>query len=321
MRDGDLGTAQMSWVGDQRGYNLEDGGAAPMASAVANEKGLKGARVGIEFHCYALNVGYYLGLADRLGGKTELVDSTGILGRLRAAKSPAELVFVREAHAHNLAGVEAAIASARPGITEIEWAAAIEHAVRRYGSDYSAMPTWIWSGERTAIGHATPTDRVLCKDEPAMFSFAGVSRRHHVSTYHTVHFGTPPPRLRELFSLAQGALAAEVERTRPGEPIAAAAQAAATVVDKAGLRQHMNVRWGYGVGLGYPPSWLEPVQISEDSEEFFSPGMMFCLHVGFAMPAEGHGVIVGGDYLLNDTGCEALDTTGGSPHSRELTIL
>lgn len=322
VRDGDIGTAQsMSWVGDKRGYSLESGGAAPLVTAVAEEKGLVGGRIGIELYSYAFNVGYYLGLSAGLGPGTHLVDSTEVLGWLRVAKSPAELVYVRQAQAHNLAGVEAAMATAKPGITEIEWAGEIEHALRRHGSDYSAMPTWIWSGERTAIGHATPSARVLCNNQPAMFSFAGVARRYHVSTYHTIHFGRPSPRLRELFTIAQDALGAEVEHARVGKPIAGAAQAAAKVVRKAGLEQHMNVRWGYGVGLGYPPSWLEPLQISEDSKEVFAPGMVTCLHVGFALPNEGHGVIVGGDYLLREAGCEALDTTGGSPHTRELTVL
>ena len=68
VRDGDIGTAQsMSWVGDKRGYSLESGGAAPLVTAVAEEKGLVVGRIGIELYSYAFNVGYYLGLSTGLG--------------------------------------------------------------------------------------------------------------------------------------------------------------------------------------------------------------------------------------------------------------
>lgn len=322
VRDGDIGTARaMACVGNQRAYNLDEGGAALLAGRVTREKGLLGGTLGIEYGSFALNVGYYLRLLDALGSKARLKDSTSVLGWLRAIKSKNELSYVRRAQACNLAGVAAAMATGRPGMTEVAWAGEIEHALRMAGSDYSAMPTWMWSGPRTSLGHATPTDRVLCNNEPAMFSFAGVVRRYHVSTYHSVHFGKPSARYRDLFEVAQEALRAQLDQVRDGGPVAAAANAGATVVRRAGLEEFMNTRWGYGVGLGYPPSWLEPLQISEDSEATFAPGMVCCIHVGIAIPEEGHGVLVGSDYLITETGCEPLDTTGGAPESRSLPIL
>ena len=205
--------------------------------------------------------------------------------------------------------------------SEIEWAGAIEHALRASGSEYPAMPVFIWSGPRTVLGHAMATPRRIEANEPAMFCFAGVARRYHVSTYHSVHLGETSARFRSLYAAAQESQQALVEGVKPGEPVGNAAAAGAEVLDRHGLKHHMYVRWGYGVGIGYPPAWLEPLDIVPASKQIWQPGMVFCLHVELNLLAEGLGLIVGGDYLLNSDGIEALDTTGGGPEKRPLVVV
>jgi Xaa-Pro dipeptidase len=324
LRDADTGSAiETSWLKDIRYYHFgahRSESAAPLVADVLREKGLYGKALAIEFEAYALTGGYLRRLEQALGD-TKLVDGTRLLGWLRVMKSPAELVYVREAQKHNLAGVNAAHDALRPGITEIQWAAAMEAGLRGSGSDYPAMPTWAWSGERTCAGHAMPTDRVIQPNEPAMFSFSGVSRRYHVSTYQSVHLGPPSKRFTDLYAAAQASQTALVAAIRPGATVASAARAAAKVLEEQGASKYMYVRWGYGVGIGYPPSWLEPLDIVQDSPDTFQPNMVFCLHVALALPEEGFGLISGGDYLLNADGIEALDTTGGSPERRELRVV
>lgn len=58
------------------------------------------------------------------------------------------------------------------------------------------------------------------------------------------------------------------------------------MLDRHGLSQHMYVRWGYGVGVGYPPAWLEPLDVVPDSKQGWQPGMVFCLHVELNLVAE-----------------------------------
>ena len=201
MRDADRGSAlETTWVKDIRYYHFgaqRSESAAPLVAQVLREKGLLGKRVGIELETYALTGGYLRRLEGALG-QTQLVDSTRTLGWLRVVKSPAEIACIREAQRHSLAGVKAAYDGLRPGITEIEWAGAIQAALTASGSEYPAMPAFIWSGPRTAAGHSMPTGRVIQADEPAMFCFAGVSHRYHISTYHSLHLGPPSARFASL---------------------------------------------------------------------------------------------------------------------------
>ena len=135
------------------------------------------------------------------------------------------------------------------------------------------------------------------------------------------HLGEPSARFRSLYAAAQESQQALVDGVKPGEPIGHVAAAGADVLDRHGLSQHMYVRWGYGVGIGYPPAWLEPLDVVPDSMQVWQPGMVFCLHVELNLLTEGLGLIVGGDYLLHPDGIEALDTAGGGPEKRPLVVV
>ena len=112
-----------------------------------------------------------------------------------------------------------------------------------------------------------------------------------------------------------------MEAVTIGAPVAQAANAGSRVIARLGLSHTARIRWGYGVGIGYPPAWLEPLEIIETSGDIFKTGMVFCLHAHLIAPAENLGVIVGGDYLLAKDRLVALDTTGGAPEHRDLMVL
>ena len=66
------------------------------------------------------------------------------------------------------------------------------------------------------------------------------------------------------------------------------------------------MRFGYGIGVAYPPIWLEPLQISRGFDQVLEPGMVFVLHAYIQLLEENLGIIQGGTYSLSDTGLEML---------------
>lgn len=66
------------------------------------------------------------------------------------------------------------------------------------------------------------------------------------------------------------------------------------------------MRFGYGIGIAYPPIWLETLQISRGFDRRLAANMAFVLHACIELPEEGIGVIQGGTYLLTDGGLEML---------------
>ena len=219
------------------------------------------------------------------------------------------MAYVRQAAKYAHAGMGAAFAAVRPGRSEIEIAADIEYAVRSRGSDSPAMPTWMTYGRRTGYSHLTPTDRVVQSGELVLFAFAGVARRYHCSMYRTVSLGEPPARVREVYRVAEEALHTGACAAVVGALASDVEEAALVPLRRAGLDAHLAQRFGYGVSAGYPPSWLEPLDIVRGSTQRLAAGMVFCLHCVLKFPGE-FGVMVGGDFVLHRDRLEFLDPTG-----------
>ena len=70
------------------------------------------------------------------------------------------------------------------------------------------------------------------------------------------------------------------------------------------------MRFGYGIGVAYPPIWLEPLQIARGSDQVMEPGMVFVLHGYLQLLDEGLGVIMGGTYHLGEDGLEMIAGSG-----------
>ena len=310
IRDTDHGIAsETSWVQDVRTYHHGTDDSTTLIRSVVEEKGLLGKRIGVDLQAYALPTAKGMRLIDVLE-PTKIDDSTNVIGDLRIVKSEAEIAYVRKAAEYANAGMAAAFKAIKVGKTEVEIAADIEYAIRSRGSDSPAMPTWMSSGPNTAYSHLVPTGRLVQSGDLVSFSFAGVARRYHCTMYKEVSVGDPTPRIREVYNVAVESVRAGADAATIGVPVSALEEAALRPLKKKGLDKYFAQRFGYGVSAGYPPSWLEPLDITRGSDQRLSAGMVFCLHCVLKLPDEGFGIMVGGDFILGEDGLEFLDQTG-----------
>jgi Xaa-Pro aminopeptidase len=306
VRDVDLALPrETSWVTDIRTYHLFTDDVAALIASVVHEVGFDGNRIAIEAQSYALPHSLGLAIAQALR-PVELVDATEILGAVRLIKSAQEMHYLRAAARFAQLGLNAARRMLRPGISELQLAAAVENAMRRAGSDFWSIPTELASGPRTAGGHATPRDRVIEPGDLVHLEFAGVHRRYHATAVHTFAVGKPTERAREIYCLARHSLAAGVAAARPGVQVAEVEEASLKPLRRVGLEGAAVMRFGYGIGVAYPPIWLEPLQISRGFNQVLQPGMVFVLHAYLQLLEERLGVIQGGTYALTETGLEML---------------
>jgi Xaa-Pro dipeptidase len=310
LRDVDRSLAlETAWVRDLRTYRLLAEDPTVRIAEAAHEQGLAAGRLAVEFESYALPHALGLRLARALG-PARMQDATELLGDLRLVKSSAEVAYLRDAARYAGIGLETARRALRPGITEVALAGAIEGAMRAAGSDFWAIPTELASGPRTPGGHATPRDRILEPGDLVHVEFAGVARRYHAVAIQTMALGNPNRRAREIYQLTRASLRAGVRAVRPGVPAEAVEEASLEPLRKAGLEGAAMMRFGYGVGVAYPPIWLETLQISRGIERRLEPGMVFVLHACVELVDEGIGVIQGGTYLLTTRGLEMLAGAG-----------
>jgi Xaa-Pro aminopeptidase len=313
VRDVDLALPrETSWIADVRSYHLITDDVPELIAAIARDKGLGNGTIAIESQSYALP--YALGQAiARAVAPACLVDCTDSLSTIRLVKSEAEMRYIAEAARFANAGLEAARRALQAGMTEIALAAVVENAMRQAGSDYWSIPTELSSGPRTPGGHATPRQRPIEPGDLVHLEFAGVSHRYHAAAIHTMCLGEPGPEARELYHHARQSLAAGIAAVRPGAPVADIEEASLEPLRKAGLAANAVMRFGYGIGIAYPPIWLEPLQITRGVDQVLRPGMVFVLHAYIQLLDEGLGIVQGGTYALTESGLEMLVGGGDVP--------
>ena len=310
LRDVDLSLAlETTWVRDVRTYSLVLEDFPSRVAEILAEKGAAGGPFAIESQSYAIPHALGVAIGEALA-PAQLVDATTKLGMLRLLKSPAEMAYLEQAALYANAGLRAFQSQVREGISEIALAAEIEAAMRRAGSDYPAIPTELCSGDRSAGGHATPREKIIGSGDLVHAEFAGVHQRYHATAIQTLCLGAPSPRAREIHDLSLASLRAGLAAVEPGVPVAHVEEASLEPLKAAGLEQAAQMRFGYGIGIAYPPIWLEPLQIARGFEERLEPGMVFVLHACLELPDEQLGVIQGGTYALEAAGLRMLTGAG-----------
>lgn len=314
LRNVDLPLAiETSWVEDIRTYNMITESFAERVADILSEKGISIGKVGVELASYALPAALGDALREALGTSRELLDTTNLLGDMRHLKSPAEMAYMEQAARYANLGLEAMCESAAVGASEISIAAEIESAMRRAGSDYWAIPTELSSGTRSAGGHATPRNRLIEAGDLIHAEFAGVSARYHAVAMQTIACGEPSPQARELYDIGIASLAAGIEAVRPGAAVGDVEEASLVPLRAHGLEHAAMMRFGYGIGVAYPPIWLETLQIARGFDLTLQPGMAFVLHSCLELPDEKLGVIQGGTWVLEENGLRLLAGAGACP--------
>ena len=305
MRDVDIGRAEVtSWVSDVRLYRHGADDPVEMAANAVKERLGSGSRVGADLKAYAFTGLHAIRLKEILE-PASLEDFSKGLDGVRLSKSDAEMVYVRKAAEIASIGLERARAVARPGITEIDLAGEIETAMRRAGTEYPGMPTWIHSGPRR-IGHKTPDRRVLESGDLVGLEFAGVHRRYHAATMQTFAVGEPSQDARDAYNIALRAIRAGCKNIEIGRRVADAEQAVLDSLVSDGFDPSVRARFGYGVGIAYPLTWLESLDITLESDQVFERNMTFVLHTSSIDPDRRQHILVGGAYAVTDNGLEAM---------------
>ena len=315
IRDVDLGRAEVSsWLKDVRLYRHVADDPAELVAQAVKDKAPGATRIGADLRAYALTGAYAFNLVEQLA-PAALVDASEWLEELRLVKSEREMVYIRKAAEYATAGLERAREVIRPGITEIELAGEIESAMRGAGSEYPAMPCWINSGPRRG-GHKTPDHRIIKRGDNIAMEFAGVHRRYHAVTIQTVAVGEAAPSFRRTYNLALEALREGSKSIAANTLVSQSEQAVVDTLVKGGADPSIRARFGYGVAIAYPPTWLESLDITLESKQIFRPPMTFVLHTADKDEETGQRCLIGGAYALTESGLENL--SGGD---LELAVL
>ncbi|MEF2073270.1 M24 family metallopeptidase [Consotaella aegiceratis] len=270
---------------------------------MADEMGLLGARIGVEWGTHGLTAANGRGVEKRLGSFATLIDATDLIRMLRLTKSPAEIAYIREAAGLADDAFEAARPLIRPGANEAEILNALQSTILAKGGDYPANPFIVGSGPTALLCRYTSGRRTLDDNDQLTMEWAGVKAHYHSVLMRTVIVGRPTERHLQLYAAAREALTAIEEVMRPGHTFGDVFDAHAAVMEEHELVRHRLSATGYSLGARYAPSWMDwPMFVAGNTQEIV-PDMCLFGHVIIMDSDSGTAMTLGRTYL----------TTAGDP--------
>lgn len=275
--------------------------------AMAQELGLAGTRIGVEFESYGLVASNGRRLEAAFAGVANLVDASTIVTRLRAVKSAEEIVFVRRAAALSDAADSAALDAIRAGADESEILAAQHNAIFSAGGDYPANEFIIGSGRDALLCRYKSGRRRLDPQDQITLEFAGVERHYHAAIMRTVVVGEPRPLHLRYHAAAKAALLACEAELRPGRTAGDVFAAHALIFDEHGLSSHRLNACGYSLGAKFTPSWMDWPMFYEANDWPLEAGMVMFAHMILMDSGTETAMCLGRTYLVGQGAAEPVN--------------
>jgi Xaa-Pro aminopeptidase len=234
-----------------------------------------------------------------------LVATERAIETARAVKDDREVGIFRTAGRLIAEASHEVVALARPGRTELDVAADIDHTIRRMGFERPAFETIVASGPNSALPHARPGQRVLTAGDSVVLDFGGVYDGYCVDLTRTVQLGDAGPSFRRLFAAVDEAQRAAIQAVRPGIPAGVVDGAARDVLRRYGLEDAFGHGTGHGLGLEVHEEPRVGKPIAGQPDVMLEPGMIMTIEPGAYVDGIG-GVRIEDDVLVTRDGCEVL---------------
>lgn len=261
--------------------------------------------VGIDAWHGSLRQGVLEGLKVRLPG-TRFIDAGGLVKKVRIVKSETEIGFLRHSADITAKGLQAAVASIRPGVTDNEIAAIGAKALLDAGSEFMSMQPIVTAGHRSSVIHTNHKRCRIEPDEPVFLEFGSAWHRYTAPMMQTVVPGKPSADMRRVFDGCRRVVDALMTAVKPGTTFDAAAQAAERALAPLANKVFFSGVFGYTVGAQFPPSWVEGSGfIARGGNTEFKPGMAFHLPICLRVPGQW-GIGCSETILVNDRGAEPI---------------
>jgi Xaa-Pro aminopeptidase len=207
----------------------------------------------------------------------ELRDVSHILADARYRKSPGELDLFREASRVATSAMEAMVAAATPGVSELEVAAEGDRVAKRLGAYAFGFDTIVCSGRRvrTVIGRATP--KVIRAGEMVMLGISPRIAGYTSALGRTVVAGGANADQLAFLEHGESALELAAAALRCGAPAREIDLAARRYLASVGLGEYHTYGVGHGIGFSECKELKTATAVSDYN---VPPGITMMLDVG-----------------------------------------
>lgn len=247
---------------------------------------------------------------SRAAPAVEWAPTQGIGTGLRSVKDAAEIARLRAAIALTDEALAAALAQARPGMTELDLAWIIESHMRTHGAQGVSFELIVACGPNGARPHALAGQDCLVAGEPIVIDIGARLDDYCADLTRTVCLGQPnnPGRFWEVYNTVLRAQLAAEAAIRPGITGAEADAVARDVITRAGYGPNFGHGLGHGVGLFIH----EEPRLSRTFPGPLAAGQVVTVEPGIYLPGWG-GVRIEDIVLITDNGAEVLSRAPKEP--------
>lgn len=209
--------------------------------------------------------------------------TVAVVESLRARKDAGELERIRRAADLTAAVLEEVLGAVAEGMTERELAAEVDYRIRRAGCGPPAFESIVAAGERSALPHATPSERALREGDLVLLDFGATCEGYCADLTRVAVLGSPAPWQRAVHDAVDAARRAAIDTVREGCPAREVDRAARDRLQEAGWAEAFGHSTGHGLGLEVH----EGPSLSGRSDEILRRGNVVTIEPGVYLRGRG----------------------------------
>ncbi len=235
----------------------------------------------LSFEDYDLVYSKYTEFSEKLNA--QLVPLGRMLEELRRVKDEAEIELIKKS-ATIVDGVFSYILGfIKPGLTEIEIAAEMEHQMRRLGAEGPSFETIVASGRRASMPHGVASDKIVESGDVITMDYGAIYKGYCSDITRTIFLGEPEEEMKKIYEIVleanlKGLQAVKAEMS--GKSVDAVAR---EFISEAGYRDYFGHGLGHGVGLEIH----EDPTLSTRGDMILKDGMVVTVEPGIYIPKLG----------------------------------
>lgn len=247
---------------------------------------VKSNRIGVELSAKSLHMKSYKALLDGFG-VTSFIDGDGLVNRLKAVKSPAELAYIEQAGKIADRALLAGRLAITEGVRGCDVAAAVSHALcagtPEFGGGASRVPSSMPVGSPSNAPHIKWTDERYKTGCQTNFEVGAFRHRYACAVSRTVFLGDPSDRSLHVHRACLDGFAAAFEAIRAGTTSNDVERAFRRAFEPYGVRKESRI--GYSIGI----DWVDggpSFQAGDDTT--LEENMTFHLLIGIFEKTDGY---------------------------------
>jgi len=232
----------------------------------------------------------------------ELVPTQGLVEELREVKDEGEVARMAEAARIADEALARVLPMLRDGVTEQDFALALDFEMRRGGASSPSFDTIVAAGPNGAKPHHQPSGRDIGKGELVVLDFGAVVDGYCSDMTRTVCVGEPSSATaRRMVEVVAESQRRGVEAVTAGASCAEVDAACRKVIADAGWEDAFLHGTGHGVGLEIH----EEPRVASTSEATLASGHVVTVEPGVYLPEHG-GVRIEDTVVVLPDGCRRL---------------